>query len=212
MKKNIIACLTLALAITLGCTANAQKYALHFGSTDAAVISDGDTINYTPADWEVELGMAYINFYVENLTGAPQTVNQHVDLLTTSVDMAFSVCAAGQCMEDQDMLPNYIINPNSVYTNPITIEPHFSGFNECDVIFKVTVGDADGLENAVTAFIHFSYSRNGISDVNQEQIRVYPNPTRGHVTIGDTEYDLRDRPAGMYILPYKGSAVRVIKL
>ena len=47
-------------------------------------------------------------------------------------------------------------------------------------------------------------------------LTAYPNPTRGPVTVdgptGSYHFDLSGRPAGVYLLPVEGGAVKVVKL
>ena len=213
MKKTIMTILAVAMTALFGGNAAAQQYALHYSDSTTARLAEGDTITHLLQDWEAEMHVAYISFYVENLTDDTLATNQIVTAIDMPSGMNFVVCAAGQCREDQQLLPDYKIAPKSIHNEVVTIEPHFEGLEVGEAIFKLEVGNAGTMDNKVTVYIKLDISkRASISDVHQNPIKVYPNPTRGRVTVGDSEYDLSTRPAGVYVLPYEGSAVRVIKL
>ena len=56
----------------------------------------------------------------------------------------------------------------------------------------------------------------GIAPHVEADCRVYPNPTRGWVTVetpqGSRNINLSNRPAGVYIIPVEGHPVKITKL
>ena len=80
------------------------------------------------------------------------------------------------------------------------------------------------IENATIGIILINYIKevHNLDDTSSVGIvapvvytRVYPNPTTGIVTIegskGIYQYNLSDRPAGVYILNVEGRPVKVVK-
>lgn len=208
MKKTII----LLLAIVATMSLSAQKYALHFNAVDGSVIAAGDTAVYTTTDIDMTVQRAYLYFYIENLTEDTLNTNNELVVLEGPVDLETEVCAGGNCPWDSS---TYSIAPGDNPDMPFTIEPllkpEYAGQH---IIYRVTVGEGRNLENSVSVFLRVNISEsNGIEQaVNDGAMKVYPNPTRGKVTIGDKEYDLSGRAAGVYYLPVKGGTARVIKL
>jgi hypothetical protein len=98
---------------------------------------------------------------------------------------------------------------------PLTIEPHLlPEYGGQHILYRITVGEGENLENSITVYVKVHVSAtSGINRVvNHNAVKVYPNPTRGKVTVGNQEYDLSGRAAGVYYLPAESGAARVIKL
>ena len=207
MKKTIIFLLAMVAALGL----SAQKYALHFNATDGPVVYDGDTAVYTTTDEDMIIGMAFIYLYIENLTEDSLTTDNAVEVSEGPADLETSICAGGNCPQQG----TYVVVPGDNPDMPLTIEPHLKAeYGGQHIVYRITVGEGRNLENSITVFLRVNVTgTNGIDHaVSAETVKVYPNPTRGIVTVGDREYNLSDRPAGVYYLPVKGGAARVIKL
>ncbi|MBR4505833.1 MAG: hypothetical protein IKP21_03575 [Bacteroidales bacterium] len=208
MKKSII----LFLAIVATMSLSAQKYALHFGSTDAPVVVAGDTVEYTTTDIDMNvMHMAYLYIYIENLTDSNLVTDNDYEVLEGPADLETEVCAGGNCPQQGE----YTLVPGDNPDMPFTLEPHLKPeYGGQHILYRVTVGEGRNLENGVTVYIRVNITANsGINSAdNAEAVKVYPNPTRGKVTVGDKEYDLSGRSAGVYYLPVEGGSARVIKL
>lgn len=135
-------------------TAGNGTYALHFNDASSAALKDGATVEYTVQDWERELHMAYINFYVENQTNEALVTDQLVELVDGPDNMTYSLCAGGECPEPPAMPPTYTVAAKSVHDQPITIEPHLEDGMSGTATFKLTVGKAGNVANTgVVAYV-----------------------------------------------------------
>lgn len=208
MKKSII----LLLAIMATMTLSAQQYALHFGTVDGPVVAAGDTVEYTTTDQEMNImHMAFIYLYIENLTAGDLATDNEVVMLEGPEGLETDLCAGGNCPQQGE----YTIVPGNNPDMPLTIEPRLQPeYGGETILYRITVGNARTMENSVTIYlkVNISTAQNGIDAVNAAAVKVYPNPTRGKVTVGDKEYDLSGRSAGVYYLPVEGGSARVIKL
>ena len=208
MKKIFV----LLLAIVATMSLSAQKYALHFGAIDGPVVAAGDTVEYTTTDQEMNImHMAFVYLYIENLTADSLSTDNDVELVEGPEGLETELCAGGNCPQQGE----YTLAPGDNPEMPLTIEPRLlPEYDGLHIVYRITVGEAHGLANGVTVFLRVNVSgSDGIEQaVNAEGVKVYPNPTRGKVTVGDKEYDLGGRAAGVYYLPVKGGAARVIKL
>ena len=98
---------------------------------------------------------------------------------------------------------------------PLTIEPavlpQYAGQT---VLYRVKVGNIGLVSNTVTVYLRVHMADNlGIESAAAPVApAAYPNPTTGRVTVGDREYDLSGRPAGVYYLPTEKGKAKVIKL
>ena len=207
MKKTII----LVLAIVATMSLSAQKYALHFNAVDGPVIAAGDTAEYTTTDIDMTRQMAYIYFYIENLTEETLTTDNLVETIEAPEGLVTELCAGGNCPQ----LGTYELVPGENPEMPLTIEPVLvPEYGGQHILYRITVGEGRNLDNSVTVCLRVNISEvNGINRVeNAEAVKVYPNPTHGKVTVGEKEYDLSGRAAGVYYLPVIGGAARIIKL
>lgn len=207
MKKSII----LLLAIVATMSLSAQKYALHFNATDGPVVAAGDTAVYTTADIDITIGRAFINFYIENITDDTLTTDNSWEVTEGPADLETDICAGGNCPQQgmYDLVPGD--NPDMPFTIEPILKPEYGGQY---IIYRITIGEGRNLENSVTVYLRVNIiGNNGINRAeNADAVKVYPNPTRGKVTVGDKEYDLSGRSAGVYYVPFEGGAARVIKL
>lgn len=206
MKKTIILLLAMVATMSL----SAQIYALHLDSVNSPVIAEGDTVVYTATEAAFSMDRLYINFYIDNLTEDPVLTNNEVTLLEGPANMNFEVCAGGYCPQRG----SYTLAPGQNPYMPLTVEPFTAGMRGKTALFRVVVGEEPSLTNSVTVFLKVVFpANNGIADREGAVAgKVYPNPTSGKVTVGDKEYDLSGRPAGVYYLPANGGNARVIKL
>lgn len=201
MKKVII----LLLAVVATMSLSAQTYALHLNSADSAVIAEGDTVVYTiPATYVMD--RAYINFYIDNLTDEAILTDNEITLCEGPSNLHFEVCAGGFCPQQGP----YTLQPGPNPYMPLTVEPFTTGMQGKTALFRVKVGKSPTLSNSVTVYLKVVFESNsGIADIQAPAtVKAYPNPTTGKVTVGDKEYDLSGRPAGVYYL----GKTRVIKL
>lgn len=208
MKKSIILLLAIVATISLG----AQNYALHFGSVDGPVVAAGDTVEYTTTDVDMNImHMAYLYLYIENLTDGDLVTDNEIETIEGPAGLETEWCAGGNCPQQGQ----YTIVPGNNPEMPLTIEPHLlPEYGGQHILYRVTVGEGRNLENGVTVYLRVNIAANsGINSAdNAEAVKVYPNPTRGKVTVGNKEYDLSGRSAGVYYLPVEGGSARVIKL
>ena len=209
--KKIITVLMAATAIFIfGKNAEAQQYALHYLTTDAPALSDGDTVDYTIAEWEYDLGITSCNIFIENLTESNLLTTQEVSIVEGPSSLAPDLCAGGNCPWNGQP---YELVPGVNTEMPLTIEVPLSSNYTGSLLLKVVVGNSNGLANNTTAYIRMQLGNNGINSADMpETIKTYPNPTTGTVNVGGVEYDLSSHPAGVYYIPYGNSAARVIKL
>lgn len=208
MKKSIILLMAIVATLSLG----AQNYALHYGSVDGPVIAAGDTVEYTTTAEDMNImHMAFIYLYIENLTTEDLTTDNDVVLLEGPDSLAWDLCAGGNCPQQGE----YTLVPGDNPEMPLTIEAHLlPEYSGGHILYRVTVGESRNLENGVTVYLRVNIAANsGINSAeNADAVKVYPNPTRGKVKVGDKEYDLSGRSAGVYYLPVEGGSARVIKL
>lgn len=209
MKKSII----LLLAIMATMTLSAQKYALHFGTVDGPVIAAGDTAEYTTTDMDMNvMHMAFLYVYIENLTMGNLETFHEIAEREGPASLVTDICAGGSCPWDSN---TYTLVPGDNSEMPLTIEPHLlPEYGGQHILYRITVGEGENLENSITVYVKVNVSTtSGINRVvNHNAVKVYPNPTRGKVTVGNQEYDLSGRAAGVYYLPAESGAARVIKL
>lgn len=213
MKKMLFAwLLTAALMGTAG-VASAQSYALHYQDADRAAITDGDTIDVFPEDWEYEIGLAQISFYVENLSDVDMLTDQRVEVKKGPSGFTFDVCAGGMCPVPPAVPDPYTVPAHSTYMEPITIKAHLSAAFSGKALLKLTVGQSPLLNGGVVVYIRLNLGEtNGIVSPATARPVAYPNPTTGKVWVDGAEYDLGESPAGIYMLPAKRGAAKVIKL
>lgn len=206
MKKIIILVMTLVAIMGV----NAQSYALHFNSTDSPVVAPGDTVVYTITENDYLFERAYINIYIDNVTDSDLMTDNTIRVTEGPAGLEYEICAGGFCPQQGPY--NLVPGPNPLM--PLTIEPLTAGMEGNVAIFEITVGESPRMDNGVTIYLKvvFPGENLGISGVNRTAEKVYPNPTTGKVTVGDREYDLGGRPAGVYYLPAKQGSARVIKL
>ena len=208
MKKTII----LLLAIVATMSLSAQKYALHFGAVDGPVIAAGDTAEYTTTDMDMNvMHMAFLYVYIENLTMVNLVTDNLIEVAEGPSDLITEICAGGNCPQQGV----YTLVPGDNPDMPLTIEPHLlPEYGGQHILYRITVGEGENLENSITVYVKVHVSAtSGINRVvNHNAVKVYPNPTRGKVTVGNQEYDLSGRAAGVYYLPAESGAARVIKL
>lgn len=208
MKKTVIFLLAIVATMSL-C---AQNYALHFNAIDGPVISAGDTALYVTTDIDMNIQQrADVFFYIENLTEGNLVTDNEIEALEGPADLETEICAGGNCPQQGE----YTLVPGNNPDMPLTIESHLKPeYGGQHILYRITVGEGRNLTNGVTIYLRINVSGNGgINQAeNAEAIKVYPNPTRGKVTVGDKEYDLSGRAAGVYYMPVKGGAARVIKL
>ena len=208
MKKSIILLLAIVATLSLG----AQNYALHFGTVDGPVVAAGDTVEYNTTAEEMDIvHMAFIYLYIENLTTEDLTTDNEVVVLEGPDGLETELCAGGNCPQQGQ----YTLVPGDNPEMPLTIEPHLlPEYSGGHILYRVTVGEGRNLENGITVYLRVNIAANsGINRAeNADAVKVYPNPTRGKVTVGNKEYDLSGRSAGVYYLPVEGGSARVIKL
>ena len=207
MKKFIILFLAMMMAFGVG----AQQYALHYGALNGPVMGANDTTEYnTTADDLNITHMAYLFVYIENLTNGPLETDNEIMKVEGPDGLVTEVCAGGFCPQ----MGSYTLEPGDNDLMPIIIEPHLeASYVGQSILYRVTVGNANGLANSVTTYIKVNIGTQGIDDVEVDGKKtVYPNPTTGKVTVGDEEYDLSDRPAGVYFINTGKGTARVIKL
>ena len=74
---------------------------------------------------------------------------------------------------------------------------------------------AQALINYIDEIHHLDDTLVSIPTRQATPFKVYPNPTRGKITVTtphtQRHYDLGDRPAGVYFIPVDGQAVKVVK-
>lgn len=210
MKKSIILLMALMATVTL----SAQSYALHLDSINAVALNEGDTVVHMVTDIEQQLGSAVINIYVENLTGEALRTDQAVTVVEGPSDLEVSICAGGFCPIYPNLPPTYLIDANSVFPEPLQIKPHISDVNVNELLLRLKVFCSENPNNNITVFFRVVINENNaISDVQAPApVKCYPNPTSGKVTVGDKEYDLSGRPAGVYYLSAPQGMARIIKL
>lgn len=211
MKQIITIVLAFVATVCLGGKVNAQQYGLHFQDISAAYLNDGDTVYYHTTDDDAIVGLAYISFYIDNLTDQPVLTDNEVTMIEGPDGMETELCAGGNCPQQGP----YILQPGQNELMPLTIEPQVvKQFAGDTLLYRVKVGNVGLTNNVVTVYLRVYIASNvGIESVeNPQALMAYPNPTKGRVTVGDREYDLSGRPAGVYFLPGNGSPVRVIKL
>lgn len=212
MKKAFTLCMAFAAMLMLGSDAFGQGYALHFTDSTTAALNNGDTVEYTPQDWERQIHLAQINFFVENLTAEDMLTDQTVTVTEGPSDMEIGLCAGGQCPIPPAVPPAYTVQANSIHPEPITLKVHLESSYSGFAIIKLTVGTSPRFNPSVTAFLKVNLGTAGIQNATRQQVKVYPNPTRGKVTVGEKEYDLSQQPAGIYMVPSENGTARIIKL
>lgn len=208
MKKTIIFLLAMVAMVSL----SAQSYALHYGAVDGQVVAAGDTVEYTTTDMDMNImHMAFLYFYIENLTSRDLATDNNVEMLEGPNGLVTELCAGGNCPQQGV----YTLVPGDNPDMPLTIEPHLSAeYVGQHILYRITVGEADGLANGVTVFLRVNIvDANGINRIDTPPLeKVYPNPTHGKVTVGEKVFDLSGRSAGVYYLPTENGTARVIKL
>ena len=208
MKKIII----LVMAVVATMSLSAQQYALHYGAVDGPVVAAGDTVEYTTTDLDMNtMHMAFIYLYIENLTQEGLSTDNDIVMLEGPEGLVTDLCAGGNCPQQGE----YTLVPGDNPEMPLTIEPHLlPEYGGMTVLYRITVANARTMDNAVTVYlrVNISESQTGIGAVVAPAVKVYPNPTRGKVKVGDREYDLGGRSAGVYYLPTENGTARVIKL
>ena len=210
MKKNIITVVALATMMLIGGVSSAQQYALHFREASAPAIEPNSTVEYTTEDWEEELGMAAISFIIENLTDSPLMTVQEVTMLEGPEAMAHpEVCGGGTCPWDGQP---YAVEPGMNPLLPLTLDIMTRGNVGSSVLYRIDVWEDGNRSNSISVNLRVNVGQVGIENVEITPVSVYPNPTTGKVKVGDEEFDLSDKPAGVYFLPYEGGAARVIKM
>ena len=214
MKKTLIQGLLMAVFMLAAGAATAQSYALHYVNSDGAALSDGDTVLFTPEDWELEIGLAQINFYVENLTDDNLLTDQRVEVLSGPSGMTVDICAGGSCPVPPALPAPYTVQAHTTLMDPITLKVHLSPTYSGEALIKLTVGRSPSLGDGLTVYVKATLgSQNGVvAPTAAKRPVAYPNPTTGKVRVDGLEFDLGDRPAGVYMLPAGNGTVRVIKL
>ncbi len=208
MKKIIIILMAMMATVTI----SAQSYTLHLDSINAAALNDGDTVVHMVTDIERQLGTAIINLYVENLTDYVQTTDQVVTVVDGPSDLEVAICAGGLCPIYPNMPPPYEIEANTIFSEPLQVKPHLTGVDANELLLRLEGFNSSRPSNKITVFLRVVINNNAIDAAEAETVKVYPNPTTGKVVVGDKEYDLSGRPAGVYCLPSKQGTARVIKL
>ena len=207
MKKIIILSMAMMVAFGVG----AQQYALHFGSVNGPVVGVNDTSVYTTTDDDMnDLHMSSVSLFIENLTSGPLETNNTIEMVEGPAGLVTTVCAGGSCPQQGA----YTLQPGNNDFMPLVIESHLlESYIGQSVLYRVTVGNDRGMANAVTTYVRVNIGTFGIDAVEVDGKKVaYPNPTTGKVTVGDKEYDLSDRPAGVYFLSTGNGTARVIKM
>ena len=211
MKKIITLALAIVATVAFGNKANAQQYALHFQAVDGPVVSENDTVDYYTTDDDKVTKLAYISFFIENLTESNLLTDNEVVQLEGPEGLELEICAGGHCPQ----LGPYTLVPGNNDQMPLTLEPavlpQYAGQT---VLYRVKVGNIGLVNNTVTVFLRVHMADNlGIEQgAATAAPAAYPNPTTGRVTVGDREYDLSGRPAGVYYLPAEKGKAKVIKL
>ena len=189
----------------------AQQYALHYGAVDGPVVGANDTSVYVTTNSDMNiLHMSSVSLYIENMTSSPLETDNTIEMLEGPAGLVTSICAGGSCPQQGA----YTLQPGDNEYMPLVIETHLqNSYIGQSVLYRVTVGNARGMANSVTTYIRVNIGTQGIESVDVENHKaVYPNPTTGKVTVGDEEYDLGDRPAGVYFINTGKGTARVIKL
>ena len=188
-----------------------QQYALHYGAVDGPVVGANDTTVYvtTSSDMDI-LHMSSVLLYIENLTSTPLVTNNTIEMVEGPAGLVTSICAGGSCPQQGA----YTLQPGDNEYMPLVIESHLlDSYIGQSVLYRVKVGNDGTMANAVTTYLKIDIGTQGIDGVEVDGKKVaYPNPTTGKVMVGDKEYDLSDRPAGVYFLSTGKGTVRVIKL
>ena len=211
MKRIITLALAIVATVAFGNKANAQQYALHYRTVDGPVVSEGDTVDYLTTDDDKLMGLAYISFFIENLTSGNLLTDNEVVQLEGPEGLHTELCAGGNCPQQGP----YTLAPGDNGQMPLTIEPtvlpQYAGQT---VLYRVKVGNIGLVSNTVTVYLRVHMADNlGIESAAAPVApAAYPNPTTGRVTVGDREYDLSGRPAGVYYLPTEKGKAKVIKL
>ena len=188
-----------------------QQYALHYGAVDGPVVGANDTTVYTTTDDDMNImHMAYVFLYIENLTQNSLVTNNTIEVVSGPVGLETEVCAGGFCPQRG----SYTLQPGDNDMMPIIIEPHLQAeYVGQSILYRVTVGNNGTMDNSTVTYVKVNIGTIGIEDVEVDARKAaYPNPTTGKVMVGGTEYDLSDRPAGVYFLPAGKGTARVIKL
>lgn len=212
MKKTITLCVALVATLIFGGKTFGQSYELYFNDSTSTALNNGDTVEYTPRSWERQIHLAQINFFVKNLTDDDLLTDQVVTVMNGPSDMEIGLCAGGNCPIPPALPPAYTVEAHRIHPDPITLKVHLEDSYSGSAIIKLTVGVSPRINPSVTAFLKINFGTAGIENAQRQEVKVYPNPTRGKVTVGEKEYDLSQQPAGIYMVPCENGTARIIKL
>ena len=217
MKKIITSLFMTAVMAAFSVGASAQVYALHFRSADAEALEPGATVSYAASEDDIESDLIALNIYIENLTEQAISTTHTIEQIEGPSGLLESmrVCAGLTCPWNGEP---YNLDPGIGRDYPLTLDIPTANYMNTSSLLKITVKPAFQSLEGTVMYLRVTIGNVGIDDVAGEEnaVTAWPNPTRGAVTVGNGEhqehYDLSDRPAGVYALPYNGGWIKVVKL